>query len=72
MDRLDTELKLLPTILRLIVGLIGVGGLLFLSRIVGSLISEPSTPLLMATIMYSTLTFLFCWTGIIFNKNIPT
>jgi hypothetical protein len=69
MDRFDTGLKVLPTILRLVVGLVGLGGLLFLSVIVRHLINEPTTLLLVMTIVYSTLTFLFLGLGLFSIKT---
>ena len=69
MERFDTELKILPTIIRLVVGLVGFGGLLFVSVIVRHLINEPSTLLLVMTIVYSTLTFLFLGLGLFSIKT---
>ena len=69
MDRFDTELKVLPTILRLGVGLVGIGGILFLSVMVPHLINEPTRLLVGMAIVYSALTFLFLGLGLFSIKT---
>ena len=69
MDKVNTKLKILPTILRLFVGLIGLCGLLFISVLVKSLIEEQTYLLLVMTIVYSTLTFLSVGGGLFAIKT---
>lgn len=69
MERVATRLKTLPTTLRLLVGLIGLGGLYFLIEIVRHLIVDPTTLLLLMTIVYSTMTFLLLGLGLFSIKT---
>lgn len=69
MENFKTGLKTLPTILRVVIGLIGVAGLPFLFVIVRALIHEPTTLLLIMTIAYSTITFLFLGFGLFSIKT---
>ncbi|NVN96501.1 MAG: hypothetical protein HXX18_14590 [Bacteroidetes bacterium] len=55
--------------MRLFAGIVGICGLLFISVLVRSLINEPSTLILLMTIVYSTLTFLFIALGLFSIKT---
>jgi hypothetical protein len=69
MDRFHTRPKVLPTVFRLFIGLVGVCGLIFLFVVVKALIVDPSTLLLVMTSAYSTVTVLFLGFGLFSIKT---